>query len=93
MADAFGVAEVFEGYWNAVEGAARTAFGELTVRVFGLLEGDLGGGGEKGVEGVVKGVDPIDVGLSQLYGGELTVVDEPRGLVDGQVMQLCRWHG
>ena len=83
----------FEGYWNAVEGAARTAFGELTVGVCGLLEGEVGGGGEKGVEGVVKGVDPIDMGLGQLDGGELPVVDELRGLIDGQVMQLCRWHG
>ena len=44
-ADPLGVAEVFEGYGNAVEGAARTAFGELTVGVFGLLEGEVGGGG------------------------------------------------
>ena len=44
-ADALCVAEVFEGYGDAMEGAAGVAICELTVGVFGLLEGEVGGGG------------------------------------------------
>ena len=60
-----------------MEGAAGVAIGELTVCVFGLLEGEVGGGGEEGVEGIVEGVDAVDMGLGQLDGGEFTVVNEP----------------
>ena len=75
-ADAPGVAEVFKGYGNTVEGAAGIARGELAVGVLGLLKGEVGGGGEEGVEGVVEGVNSLDMGLSQLYRRKLAILDE-----------------
>ena len=67
--DTLGVAQIFQGDGNAVKGAAGIACSDFSVGVFGLLEGEVGGGGEEGVEGVVKGVDSIYMGLSQLNGG------------------------
>ena len=68
-ADALCVAEVLEGDGDAVEGAAGVACSEFSVGVLGLLERVVGGWGEKGVEGVVKCVYSIDMGLGQLDGG------------------------
>ena len=76
-----------------MERASGLVLGEFTVCIFGLLEGEIGGGGKEGVKGVVEGVDAADMGLGQLDGGELTVVDELRGLFDGEVVKVCWRHG